>query len=1202
MKMVKKLFFLFTLGFLSLFIFACSKNLDQVISKVEITQREVVEAKDLVLPEKIDNTQISWCTNNETYKVEGNTLKVPNLPSEDVIVKVTATITKGSKSATKDFLITIKAAAIVPEETFKVEIPSEVVAESPKDLDLTKVKKGTKITFKVNVPENKELSEVKVNGEKVEVKDNKFIAIVNSNITVEVTFNDLAYVSVFEALTKNNDQLVNIKGIIIEQSKSQVILGSNDNNTHIKLFTQDAFKTFKVGDEIKVTAKKVLDEKRNVQFINCTNIEKVSEQNPFIDNENVLSKDNYNLDYLNQLFNSSELEVVEIAKKDENSIKHFILKDKDNNQYKAYISGSISTNENIKKVKIGDKLELRNVRLAYYEGLQFEVHRLNQLYLYVADPEAEINKVKDSLTFPSEVAHGTKLNLIKEKNNVQISWSATPEGILDLNTGIVTGDKDEEKTITLKATLKLQDKEATKEFSIKVQKRPLTAEEIIEQLTSPIQNNELLNNPVNLPKTIKANGEDITISWKVEPTPLAGTITGDALQPNLQLANDTQAKLIATINYGGVEVSKEFSFTAKKNSDSTEEKLVKAIEQLKSQLNYNGTSIEKDADENIILPETIGTFNITWEETTDDKKLTAIDNHTFKLTTSTTTEVDVKIKATITLDGESKSLEIDYKLKHYETYNVEFDLNGGEGESTPQTQQIKQNQKAMNPNIKPYKKNGGYIINWAKDSEGTQIFNFNTEITENIKLYAIYEKVTKIKDTETDHEYLINGVIVGVSYYDKEKTAYYLVNDGTGLLQVVHKGVAQDQLLELHQNISVRGKKEIYESKNKTHKSKQIYLDQASMESNNYYVLPFDKDQVVPTVEDGSITELTPNFNFKDNFTTVVKFKFVHSKSISASTAYEIIDEHNNKISLNLKFVSGNFLSATDLKAIQDIFEKGQFGVYEVIALISGDQNTNEVYLYDVKCFKKLSDLTDQQKVDAAKDSLRLDKDTLTNDGELTVPTKVGDIDITWNEENTNLLTIANSKIKLTDPNITDDKEITIKAALSLNGVSATKTFVIKFLKPGQPLPAESSIYNFKNNKGDNSTLNAATLKNLLEKNKQGQSQLDKVEKAENTKNGENNGGYGDAPQKNYLKSGTGKKDGIFNLVFLKNVKKVKVKVRAFNHKKDSKLKINGVEQTVSKGQDFKEYTFDLTASKNVNFEIAKGQPIIFEELEFIFE
>ena len=146
MKMVKKLFFLFTLGFLSLFIFACSKNLDQVISKVEITQREVVEAKDLVLPEKIDNMQISWSTNNETYKVEGNTLKVPNLPSEDVIVKVTATITKGSKSATKDFLITIKAAAIVPEETFKVELPSEVVVESPKDLDLTKVKKGTKIS------------------------------------------------------------------------------------------------------------------------------------------------------------------------------------------------------------------------------------------------------------------------------------------------------------------------------------------------------------------------------------------------------------------------------------------------------------------------------------------------------------------------------------------------------------------------------------------------------------------------------------------------------------------------------------------------------------------------------------------------------------------------------------------------------------------------------------------------------------------------------------------------------------------------------------------------------------------------------------------------------------------------------------------------------------------------------------------------
>ena len=81
--------------------------------------------------------------------------------------------------------------APVPEQTFKVIIPSEVSLVSPEGIDLNKVKKDTTLTFKVVVPADKVLEKVLVNDTVVAVDaENKFSTTITKETIISVALSD----------------------------------------------------------------------------------------------------------------------------------------------------------------------------------------------------------------------------------------------------------------------------------------------------------------------------------------------------------------------------------------------------------------------------------------------------------------------------------------------------------------------------------------------------------------------------------------------------------------------------------------------------------------------------------------------------------------------------------------------------------------------------------------------------------------------------------------------------------------------------------------------------------------------------------------------------------------------------------------------------------------------------------------------------
>ena len=103
MKVIKKITTLLFVGLFALILFACKEDLNKVINKVSIPKTTIEQVEDISLPASIEKYTIAWKTDNETYKVENNTLKVPKLPDENTTIKLVATITSGKTEATKEF-------------------------------------------------------------------------------------------------------------------------------------------------------------------------------------------------------------------------------------------------------------------------------------------------------------------------------------------------------------------------------------------------------------------------------------------------------------------------------------------------------------------------------------------------------------------------------------------------------------------------------------------------------------------------------------------------------------------------------------------------------------------------------------------------------------------------------------------------------------------------------------------------------------------------------------------------------------------------------------------------------------------------------------------------------------------------------------------------------------------------------------------
>lgn len=97
----------------------------------------------------------------------------------------------------------------------------------------------------------------------------------------------------------------------------------------------------------------------------------------------------------------------------------------------------------------------------------------------------------------------------------------------------------------------------------------------------------------------------------------------------------------------------------------------------------------------------------------------------------------------------------------------------------------------------------------------------------------------------------------------------------------------------------------------------------------------------------------------------------------------------------------------------------------------------------------------DEMAVDNAISQLNLKKE-YRFDEEIALTKKIGDVDVRFSEVGTDLLNITDEIAKLKDNNITEDKEVTLKATLKKGSVEKTKEFKIKFLKKQNvgPTPA----------------------------------------------------------------------------------------------------------------------------------------------------
>ena len=109
------------------------------------------------------------------------------------------------------------------------------------------------------------------------------------------------------------------------------------------------------------------------------------------------------------------------------------------------------------------------------------------------------------------------------------------------------------------------------------------------------------------------------------------------------------------------------------------------------------------------------------------------------------------------------------KEPEIKSYTVTFDVNGGTGKIESQT--VVENEKATKPAANPTYA-GAVFQGWSATKDGTTAFDFNTPITADITLYAMWNKSYKVGGTGPAGGYIFYDV-------DADNDVEYKAEDGT---------------------------------------------------------------------------------------------------------------------------------------------------------------------------------------------------------------------------------------------------------------------------------------------------------------------------------------------------------------------------------------------------------------------------------------
>ncbi|MDY0277301.1 MAG: InlB B-repeat-containing protein [Acholeplasma sp.] len=155
------------------------KKAEVVLNKYKLTIPNEITANVTNLNAINESTTIVLTVNVPTGK-EINELKVNDVLVTPANNAYTFQIVKDTT-----VVVTFKDAET---PTYTLTLPSEVSSNAD---DNGEIVKGTEVTLTINVPEGKEIDELKVNGEVVVTTDNKYVFEMVQNTTVEVTFKDI---------------------------------------------------------------------------------------------------------------------------------------------------------------------------------------------------------------------------------------------------------------------------------------------------------------------------------------------------------------------------------------------------------------------------------------------------------------------------------------------------------------------------------------------------------------------------------------------------------------------------------------------------------------------------------------------------------------------------------------------------------------------------------------------------------------------------------------------------------------------------------------------------------------------------------------------------------------------------------------------------------------------------------------------------
>ena len=999
-----------------------------------------------------------------------------------MVVTLTAKIV--NSDAKKNLDITIKKAEVKINE-YKVVIPNEVKVVSPVGLDLTKVKENTEVVFKVEVPADKIVNEVKVNDNPISLDaDNKFKVTITKDTTITCTLKE---VSTFALTIPNEVKVVSPEGLDLTKVKenTEVVL-------EVLVPENKMLDTVKVNEEVVAVDKNKFSTKITKNTTVEINFKEVEEKTL---NEGLSLEDN-------TIFTLKDAVVVE--KKVNNEV---IVATSDYAKYSTIYAGKES--ELFKDIKEQDIIKVFKVKkitdakrgVQLVSGVKAEktsvstteepayeltkaLYTLNNKFMLVNAKLLEITKINTEVKDGEEIR---KSLLVKDTENneynVYLNKTIRNEGLIK---DLKVGDKITLKRIRIDAY--------NNNLQLRLDK--------IEQITKLSEDEERVDRAlaaINIPSQGEPNTtlvlpkqqDGLTIKWTSESIYL-DLETGKLTNP---LNHSVLIRIVATITYNGITKSREFTFTVGARYKTASE----LIEEIPA-LTFFGTDTADNITSQVTGAPTITNkdklVNVVWS--VENPSAGAFVANIFTPGTLTA-DITTKFIATVEFNGESATKEFVVTVKKNTLTDVE-------------------------------------------------------QIDEAIAA------LTLPKEINSDQALTLLATTGKIAITWTEITSPKLLNLATGKL--TNEDISEDKVVQLRATLTLNG----------TSKTKEFSV--------KFKALPKNAAQLAALIPE-------PTYQAGDSATNITKpvegLNKIMNLDTEVSIKWSVENASAGSFTNNIFTPSDNITADINTKFIAEVEVAGVKATKEFIVTV------------------KKNAFTDQEKVNTVKESTNIDPTSFNNDATLSVPLSKNGVSIAWAEEGTSFLTIADGNISLTDNNITEDTTVTIKATFTLNSATATKTFTIKFLKKVDN--SKSSIFSFADRTDNNGAqLDDDSLKQLLENHQtQGNATIEQVSETANVFNGGFKlNGHGDNDEKQAIQFGA-RKGGKTVIKFSKQIKQVIVKARSYSDVNSHNLKINGKQKNVSY-ESFKKITFDLKSpSDKITLETFAGESVSILEIEFVY-